>query len=83
MGCEAATERNACHRVINWRRPTTAWSPPHGNNIKADTVRTYLSAVRQVHPIRGMEFPAVSNSAVNAATKGRKNKDSIEYEYRL
>ena len=45
--------------------------------LRADTVRTYLSAVRAS---RGVDAPALSEMAVAAAIKERKNAESLEEE---
>ena len=50
--------------------------------LRADTVRTYLSAVRAAHTTRGLDAPALSEMAVAAAIKGRKNAESLEEECR-
>ena len=50
--------------------------------LKADTVRTYLSAVKSAHTSRGLDAPALSDMAVGAAIRGRKNAESLEEESR-
>ena len=63
--------------------PPNVWT--HGPDIcgfflskglKADTVRTYLSAVKAAHTSRGLDAPALSDMAVVAAIKGQKNAEN-------
>ena len=48
--------------------------------LRADTVRTYLSAVRAAHTTRGLETPGLSEIAIGAALRGAKNWESLEDE---
>ena len=50
--------------------------------LRADTVRTYLSAVRAAHTTRGLESPALSEMSISAALKGTKNKESLKDDER-
>ena len=50
--------------------------------MKADTVRAYLSAVKCAHTARGLDAPALSDMAIGAAIRGRKNAESLEEDSR-
>jgi integrase len=46
--------------------------------VKAATVNSYLSGVRQLHIERGIEQPEVRKAMINLVVKGKQNMDSIE-----
>ena len=48
--------------------------------LRADTVRTYLSAVMAANTTRGLEAPARSENAISAALRGAKNRDCLDEE---
>jgi hypothetical protein len=43
------------------------------SGLKSSTIRSYLSAIRQGHVIRGLDAPALSETVVKAALKGLGN----------
>ena len=45
--------------------------------LKAGTILSYMSAIRQGHLLRGLTAPALSDTMVQAAIKGLKNKESL------
>ena len=45
--------------------------------LKAGTILSYMSVIRQGHLLRGLTAPALSDTMVQAAIKGLKNKESL------
>ena len=45
--------------------------------LKAGTILSYMSAIRQAHMLRGLTAPVLSDTMVQAAIKGLKNKESL------
>lgn len=46
--------------------------------VKAGTVNSYLSGLRQLHILKGMDPPQIRSHLMKFVLKGRKNKDNIE-----
>ena len=46
--------------------------------LKAGTINSYLSGIRQLHILKGMEPPQLRTSLVKFVLKGRKNLDNLE-----
>jgi hypothetical protein len=47
-------------------------------NLKAGTVNSYLSGLRQLHILKGMEPPNMRSGLVRLLLQGKKNMDSIQ-----
>ena len=46
--------------------------------VKGNTINSYLSGVRQLHVVRGLEPPVIRDGFVNLIIKGKMNKDAAE-----
>jgi hypothetical protein len=46
-------------------------------NLKGSTIETYLSGVRQLHIVRGIEAPVIRTGLVKLVLKGLNNRDGI------
>lgn len=46
--------------------------------VKGTTINSYLSGIRQLHIIRGMEPPVIRDGFVNLVIKGKMNRDAAE-----
>jgi hypothetical protein len=46
--------------------------------VKASTVNSYLSGLRQLHILRGMEPPVIRTSLIKFVLQGRENMDNME-----
>jgi hypothetical protein len=46
--------------------------------VKAGTINSYLSGLRQLHILKGMDPPQLRTNTVNLVLRGKKNMDNIE-----
>jgi hypothetical protein len=46
--------------------------------VKAGTINGYLSGLRQLHIVKGMEPPVIRSASMNLVLKGKKNSENIE-----
>jgi hypothetical protein len=49
----------------------------HDKKVKAGTVNSYLSGLRQLHIERGIEHQEIRKAMVNLVLKGKRNADNI------
>ena len=50
----------------------------YSRNVKVGTINSYLSGLRQMHILKGMEPPMIRSSLVKFLLKGRLNKENIK-----
>jgi hypothetical protein len=50
----------------------------HKRKLKHGTISNYLSGIRQLHTVKGMEVPEIRSNLVKLILTGQKNRDKIE-----